>query len=84
MDAAPHPGPLARRTIDVAVGILVALRRCPEEHAFGEIAATVRRTGLPLSDVAKALITLARADQTHEAHRHATNIWGDLFDARVA
>lgn len=68
----------ARKQIDVAVGILVGLRRCSEHEAFREIAAAVHRTGLPLGDTARSLIAHAKCEPTaHSAT--AAQLWGDLF-----
>lgn len=83
MHAPPPPDLLSRRSIDVAVGILVALRRCSEDQAFTEIAAAAHRMGLPLGEVTRALIALAHSDHSPGAHRdEASSIWGGLFAAQ--
>ncbi|ABM16105.1 MULTISPECIES: ANTAR domain-containing protein [Mycolicibacterium] len=80
MHAPLHPDLLSRRSIDVAVGILMALRRCSEDQAFAEIAAAAHRMGLPLGEVTRALIAVADAHSGHTSHRdEALRIWGELF-----
>jgi hypothetical protein len=80
MNFARYPEPAPRRVIDVAVGILVGLRRCSEEKAFEEIAEAVRRTGLPLSETAGALVALATAnDERSPSSADAQRLWGDLL-----
>jgi hypothetical protein len=36
----------SRRVIDVAVGVLVALRQCTEDEAFEDLARAVNQTGV--------------------------------------
>ncbi|WP_083443203.1 ANTAR domain-containing protein [Mycolicibacterium aurum] len=67
-----------RKQIDVAVGILVALRRCSEDEAFREIAAAVHQTGVPLGATARSLIAHAKREPTAHSGT-AARLWGDLF-----
>lgn len=76
MYAAPATGVTARRSIDVAVGIIMGLRRCSEEEAFQEIARVVHQTGVPLKDTARALISLAHAKGPDTHSDQASRIWG--------
>lgn len=49
----------SRRPIDMAIGVLVGLRRCSPSEAFTEIADAARETGVGLGGVSRALVTLA-------------------------
>lgn len=81
MNNAPVPDVTARRSIDVAVGILVGLRRCSEDEAFREMVRVVHQTGVPLGDTARALISLAHADDTCVPHRaEASKTWRATVD----
>jgi len=74
----------ARKNIDVAVGILVGLRRCSVHEAFKELAAAAHQTGLPLGDTVKSLIALAHADdESAPKSEMAIRLWGDLFHTCV-
>lgn len=53
----------SRVVIDVAIGVLVGLRRCSERQAFNEIAAAVRETGVGVGTICRTLVTLA-SDET--------------------
>lgn len=48
-----------RRTIDLAQGILIGLRRCSASVAFAELLAVSRRHDVTLSAAAGALVELA-------------------------
>lgn len=50
----------SRVVIDVAIGVLIALRHCSEQQAFNELAAAVRETGVGLGSVSRALVARAR------------------------
>ncbi|CAA0081078.1 Uncharacterised protein [Mycolicibacterium vanbaalenii] len=81
MYATPATGVTARRSIDVAVGIIMGLRRCSEDEAFQEIARVVHQTGVPLKDTANALIFLAKANAAPPAHHaEASRIWGTRLE----
>jgi hypothetical protein len=85
MDLARHPEFASRSVIDVAVGVLVALRRCSEEKAFEEIAHAVHETGVPLGATAQALVSLATATSDQSPHQaEALRLWGDLLPATGA
>jgi hypothetical protein len=83
MPFACHPEPARRREIDVAVGIIVGLRGCSEHDAFDQIADVVRRSEVPLSKTADALVALAAADceQTTPAAAEATRLWSEMLPA---
>jgi hypothetical protein len=73
----------SRRDIDMAIGVLIALRRCTERQAFAEIAAAVGRTGVGLHSISRALVALASGTTTTSDHSSAaTDLWGDLVGAR--
>lgn len=74
-----HADALLRSVIDVAVGVLVALRRCSEREAFNEIADAVRETGVGLGSLSRALVALASGTTDPFDHRtEAVDLWGDL------
>lgn len=73
----------SRVVIDVAIGVLVGLRRCSERQAFNEIAAVVRETGVGLGNVCRELVALA-SDRT-DSFDHSPEVvsrWGELLASR--
>jgi hypothetical protein len=77
-------GHASRRTVDVAIGILVGLRGCSERDAFDELVGVVNRTGLGIFSVAGSLIAIATGSSTAE-DSEAFNAWGELIGrGRVA
>ncbi len=75
----------SRNVIDVAVGVLVGLRRCTEREAFNEIAGAVRATGVGLGSISRALVVLAGGATDVFDHRpEVVGLWGELFESRNA
>lgn len=74
----------SRRVIDVATGVLVALRGYSESEAFTELAAAVRQTGVGPGTLATALVALTGGRSGPVPHQaEALDVWGDLLAARV-
>lgn len=74
----------SRRVIDLATGILVALRGCSEREAFAELVAGVQQTGVGLGALARALVAIAGpADQSVPHQAQAFDLWADLLAARA-
>lgn len=72
--------PSPRRAIDVAIGILMGLRRCSEREAFDELAAAVHETGIGLGTLSGALAKLTADVTTPFPHRDvAMHRWGHLM-----
>lgn len=71
----------SRVVIDVAIGVLVALRRCSERQAFDEIAAAVRESGVGVGGVSRALVAMAsgRADEFDYRLEVVVGRWRDLL-----
>lgn len=79
----PTP-PVDSRSLDVAKGILVALRGCSPDEAFAEIAGTSKNYGLGTLTLARALVQLAEGSValvTGPATEAATQTWGHLVNA---
>lgn len=75
--------PNSRRSIDVAIGVLVGLRQCSAREAFEEIAKAVHETGIGLGQMSRALVELASGSGESFAHRaEAVVIWGKLVANR--
>jgi ANTAR domain len=72
-----------RRVLDIAVGILVALRRCSIDAAFAEIIAAAQGHDVPVFSIASALVGLAHADFESRgdtpAQLAADRQWGGLL-----
>lgn len=74
-----------RRSLDLAQGILIGLRRCTTEAAFDELVTVAHKHGVSVSAIAAALVGLAarNVDGT-ESDRDALAVahlaWGDLVD----
>jgi hypothetical protein len=75
----------SRRIIDVAVGVLVALRGCTEDEAFEDLAHAVHETGVGPGSIARALVELAMgaSSDTSDCHRQALGVWGPLLERRM-
>ncbi len=70
----------SRRDIDMAIGVLIALRHCSERDAFNELAAAVTETGIGLSSISHALVTLASGRAAMFDHSsEVARVWGDLI-----
>ena len=65
--------PSSRTVIDVAIGVLVGLRRCSERQAFNEIASAVSETGVSLGSICRGLIALASGTDSFD---HSSEIVG--------
>jgi hypothetical protein len=77
-------GDASRRTVDVAVGILIGLRGYTERDAFDELVGVVNRTGLGIFSVAASLTAIAAGSSSPD-DSEAFNAWGELIRrARVA
>lgn len=79
------PDVAALRMLDMAKGVLIAVRRCTAARAFDEIVASAATCHVGALAMARALVELA---ENPAGHRHvdaageaAYRIWGDLFDA---
>jgi hypothetical protein len=74
----------SRREIDMALGILMGLRKCSERQAFNEIASAVYEVGIGLPSICRALVELASGTAPSFSHRsEVTRLWGDLIDRRT-
>jgi ANTAR domain len=71
----------SRRVIDVATGILVALRGYTQREAFDELVRVVNQTGVGIGSIATGLVALA-SGQSSGVHAEAFTAWGELFTAR--
>ena len=70
----------SRIKIDVAIGVLVALRGCAPDQAFAELVRVVQRTGIGIGSVARALVDLAGGSSgTSAEYAEAFNAWGELL-----
>ena len=75
--------PLSRHVIDVAIGVLMGLRRCSERQAFNEIAAAVSETGIGLNSICRGLVELAsRTANSFDNRSEVVDLWGDLVAGR--
>jgi ANTAR domain len=76
----------ARRELDMANGILVALRRCSPDAAFRELLGAAKRHGVGVMALASAVVDLASGDSQSPAepggpaHSAASHEWAGLLD----
>lgn len=68
----------SRRTVDIAVGILIGLRGCSDGEAFDELVGVVNRTGVGIFSVAASLVAVAAGSSTPN-DSEAFNAWGELI-----
>lgn len=84
IDSGTHRDRWSRRDIDMAIGVLMGLRQCPERQAFNEIVAAVDATGVGLGSICRALIALASASTDNFDHRAQVEaIWGEFVGHRT-
>jgi hypothetical protein len=85
MNQNEHADMVSRSVIDMAIGVLMALRRCSEREAFNEIADAVRETGVGLGSLSRALVALASGTTGQFDHRtEVVGLWGELVTSRSA
>jgi hypothetical protein len=70
----------SRREIDMAIGALIGMTHCSQEHAFDLLAAAVHHTGAGLGAVSAALIALAGEDTHAHPDPNATSYWQRTLD----
>jgi hypothetical protein len=75
----------ARRSLDLAQGILIGLRRCTTEGAFDELVTVAHKHSVSVSALASALVTLGTGTvDERESDRDALAVahlaWGDLIE----
>jgi hypothetical protein len=77
--------PASRRVIDLAIGILMGLRRCSERDAFDDLVAAVHETGIGPGALARALVGQVGGSEAPFPHRsEAMQRWGHLMADRVS
>lgn len=69
----------SRRVIDVATGILVALRGCTDREAFDELVRVVNQTGIGIGRLAAGLVAVASGASSAD-HAESFAVWGDVID----
>ena len=69
----------SRRVIDLATGILVALRGCTDREAFEELVSVVHQTGIGIGRLAAGLVAVASGSSSAE-HAEAFTVWGELIE----
>ena len=69
----------SRRMIDVATGILVALRGCTDREAFDELVSVVHQTGIGIGRLAAGLVAVASGSSSAD-HAEAFTVWGEVID----
>ena len=69
----------SRRVIDVATGILVALRGCTDREAFEELVRVVNQTGIGIGRLAAGLVAVASGASSPD-HAEAFSVWGALIE----
>jgi ANTAR domain len=69
------------RMLDRAEGVLIALRRCTMDAAFGEIVRASKRHRVPTLSIAAALVALAQDSPfDDDATAAARYEWGELLE----
>jgi hypothetical protein len=75
------------RTLDLALGVLVGLRRCDAKEAFSDLVDVSTRRGLSPFALGRALVAAASGHPVPDSEAAAVvaNEWGELFvDTRVS
>jgi AmiR/NasT family two-component response regulator len=79
--AIEDPARADARTLDRAEGVLIVLRHCTTEAAFGEIVRASKRHRVPTLRMAAALVALAQdAPLNSDASAAARYEWGLLLE----
>jgi AmiR/NasT family two-component response regulator len=79
--AIEDPARADARVLDRAEGVLIAVRRCTTDAAFGEIVRASKRHRVPTLGIAAALVALAQDSQLQGGAAAAARYeWGSLFE----
>ena len=68
-----------RTEIDMAIGVLIALRGCSRQHAFRQIAEAAHRAGVGLGSASQALVTLASGRPDPAADPEVLRHWQSVL-----
>lgn len=74
--------PASRRVIDLAIGILMGLRRCSEGEAFDDLVDAVHKTGIGPAGLAEALTHVVGGEGIAPHQSEVIRVWGHLLTAR--
>jgi pimeloyl-ACP methyl ester carboxylesterase len=72
----------SRREIEVAIGVLMGLRGCPQNEAVSEFTCAVQETGLSPGELARALVDLASGNDTSPHRGKVQHRWRHLLALR--
>lgn len=74
----------SRRTIDMALGMLMGLRGCTEREAFDDLVAAVHHIGVGPAALGAALSAVVSGTDDDVPHRNAVQErWGHLVPTRA-
>lgn len=72
----------SRREIEVAIGVLMGLRGCPQNEAVSEFTTAVEETGLTAGELGRALLDLASGTDTSPHRAEVQHRWRHLLALR--
>lgn len=70
----------SRREIDMAIGVLMAMRRCSADEALEALAGATRASGIGLGGVSRTLLTVISSDEEPPVADKAVEHWNALLD----
>ena len=73
--------PASRRVIDLAIGILMGLRRCSEGEAFDDLIDAVHETGIGPAGLAEALTHTVGGEGIAPHQSEVIRVWGHLLNS---
>ena len=73
--------PASRRVIDLAIGILMGLRRCSEGEAFDDLIDAVHETGIGPAGLAEALTHTVGGEGIASHQSEVIRVWGHLLNS---
>jgi hypothetical protein len=72
----------SRRDIEIAIGVLMGLRGCPQNEAVGEFTSAVQEMGLNPGELGRALVDMASGNDTSPLQAEVQHRWRHLLALR--
>jgi hypothetical protein len=71
-----------RRDIEIAIGVLMGLRGCPQNEAVGEFTSAVHEMGLDSAELGRALVDMASGNDNSPLQAEVQHRWRHLLALR--
>jgi hypothetical protein len=72
----------SRTDIEIAIGVLMGLRGCPQNEAVGEFTSAVHEMGLDSAELGRALVDMASGNDNSPVQAEVQHRWRHLLALR--